>query len=77
MVVMFGLVEGGAEISRVSIGNSSKPVVLISNSPVVLASEHSERSPRNLEAALLRAFGIDDVRDVHGYPSVLPVEAAA
>ena len=43
----------------------------------MLVDEHSERSPRDLEAALLRAFGIDVVRDVHGYPSVLPVEAAA
>lgn len=77
VVARVGLVERDAVISRVSIGNTCRPEVLLSNLPVVLADEHSEGLPQDLAAALWMAFGTDVVRDVHDCPSVVPVEAVA
>jgi hypothetical protein len=77
VVVLVERIEEDAVTSRVSIENNSKTEVLNCNSPVVLAVEHSEGLPRDLEAALWVAFGIDFVCDVHDCPSVLPVAAAA
>ena len=77
MVVSGGLVEEDAVVSRVSVGNYSNSEVLILISPVVLAVEHSESLPQDLEVASWVAFDTDVVCDVHDCPSVVPAEAEA